>query len=230
MGVPVTGKNGQCRGRVWPAGAGARFCDTTQRNSALILVDGPVDSKLVPTHADTVPEPKVRREGSKLTGEGWLWDETSQRSACYAFGNWSHSSVVALKYWYEVIWISWIKVIFRQAGNKWEWTQKQAAARSDRPGAVDSSVKEPTGRSARSCQSLLLLQRHPKGNCCYCHQVAEATSGGKYQSWVRLEHSAFETIVFKSRFKCTTEKLSWAVLEKNFSHSPVSRYLLGWLV
>lgn len=72
----MTGRNGQGRGRVWPAGAGARFCDTTQRDSALALVDGPADGTLVSTHTDRVQEPKVRREGSKLggglAGEGWL--------------------------------------------------------------------------------------------------------------------------------------------------------------
>lgn len=34
-------------------------------------MDGPADGKLVPTHADRVPEPNVRREGSKLGREAW---------------------------------------------------------------------------------------------------------------------------------------------------------------
>lgn len=67
----MIGRNGQGRRRVWPAGAGTRFCDTTQRNSALALVDGPADGELVPAHNDRVPEPKFRREGSNLGGEAW---------------------------------------------------------------------------------------------------------------------------------------------------------------
>lgn len=61
----MTGRNGQGSGRVWPAGAGARFCDTTQRNSALALVDGPADGKFVSTQSQEGRLNTGRRPGRR---------------------------------------------------------------------------------------------------------------------------------------------------------------------
>lgn len=107
MGVPVTGRNGKGRERMWPAREGANVQDSvtchTEELRALVLVDGPADCKLVPTHTDRVPEPKVSEWRHKtgrrgLARESWLWDEKTEGSVCCASGNGSHRSVVALKY------------------------------------------------------------------------------------------------------------------------------------